>query len=59
MFRKLLVFFEKLAGRTMLWAGVEVGREGRPMWQLKVMAGIERDSADTDRNAKRKLPPKP
>ena len=43
MFKKLLVFFEKLAGRITLWAGIEVGKKDRPAWQFKILTGIERE----------------
>ena len=52
MINRLLVLFEKMVGKTMLWAGVEVGRKGKPAWQFKVLAGIERERLDENEDKK-------
>ena len=43
MINKLIVLLEKLVGKTMFWAGIEIGRKGEPVWQIKLMTGIERE----------------
>ncbi len=54
--KRFMKFIGKLFGKSMLWIGLETRRNGEPIWQVRLMAGVERD-ANSEENQKKVGPP--